>query len=179
MRWVSVTECLSVIGRFQGIPPKLLQQAAGQGTKVHKYCLARAKGLYLPAPDDVAPYVEAFERWMATAAEDVLCVEEPLRDSGLMLTGTVDLVARIKGEKLYSIIDLKRTATVDWITGLQLAAYGHLAWKKFDRKFGPRYALQMQAGVECRAIPFTDPKDWDAFMCAYSLYNHSRKGGKR
>jgi len=174
MKWVSVTECLSILRRFEGIPDRILIQAAEEGTQVHKYCLAYAKGLYLPPPAELALAIGGFKRWFNTAVDQVLCVEEQLEDQNLCLTGRLDLIAKLKGERLYSVIDLKR-ASADWIVGLQLAAYEHLASKRFERKFGPRYALLIGKDGSTRMIPFQDPNDFPVFLGILSAYNHSRK----
>ena len=174
MRSVSVTQCLSILDRFKGISYRVLMQAAERGTRVHKYSLAWVKGLYLPVPDDIAESVEGFKRWFELMIDEVLCVEEPLEDRSLCLTGRVDLIARIRGERLFSVIDLK-ASTVDWSVGLQLAAYHEMAQKQFRRKLGTRFALPIQKDGSIKAVPFRDPNDWPIFLGVLSAYNHSRK----
>jgi len=174
MNWVSVTEALSVLKRFEGVPTRTLMQAMAEGTEIHKCCLSYAKGLYLPPPADLVRAVEGFKHWFEITVEKVLCVEERMYDKNLCLTGRVDLIAKLKGERLYSVIDLKRT-TADWICGLQLSAYEHLAFKKYERRFGTRLALLVGRDGSIKAVPFTDKADFAVFLGVLSAYNHSRK----
>jgi len=176
-RWVRVTQGLSILSRFDGVKPRLLIQAMEEGRQTHKACLGWVKGLYFPVPKEIEASVEGFKLWYGNAIEEVLCVEEELKDKTLGLVGHVDLIARIKGEELFSVIDLKRS-TVDWICGLQLGAYEYMAEKKYRRKFGPRYALRIGKDGKTRMVPFNDPNDWPVFLGIYSAYNHSRKKEK-
>jgi len=141
-RWVSVTECLSILRRFEGIHPRVLAQAMQEGTLVHRIFLGWLKGLYFPTPKILIPSVDGLKRWFDMAVEEVLDVETEVKDEVLCLVGHIDFIPRLKGERLFSITDLKRS-TVDWTTGLQTAAYEEMAKKKYRRKFGTRYALQI------------------------------------
>ena len=175
MRWVSVTRCLSILNRYEGLPYRLKDQAMDEGTRTSRAALGWVKGLYFPATEDIALSVEGFKRWFHETVEEVLCVEEELKDKRLCLIGHVDLIVRLKRERLFSVLDLKRS-TADWAVALQLAAYEYMAEKKFRRKFGTRFALLVGKDGQTRMVPFMDPNDWPVFLSVYSAYNHSRKG---
>jgi hypothetical protein len=172
-----VTEVLSVVARFQGIPPEIIARAAAVGTEVHKYGLAYARGYYLEPPENVAAYVARFREWVDFAVEEVFEVETEVRSTAFRYVGHVDLVARLRGDTMPAILDLKRVAVVDPIVGLQLAAYHQAVSERYE--VGRRLAIWIPPTLaECKAIEFGDANDFPAFLNALSLFHHLRKGKK-
>lgn len=78
-------------------------------------------------PDDPNPDVmailDSYIRWKATAIEDIHVVEMPYFSHKYRFAGTVDLVARLKGDKVWSVIDFKTSKGFWPEMALQLAAY--------------------------------------------------------
>ena len=154
MRLVHVTEGLSVLDRGLGrIPRATLQEAARIGTETHRYALGwvRSEFQEFPVPDDILPYYEAFRKWFDDTVVDVLYDGDApmaewrfeLKDLGL--TGRLDLIAKVRGDRCWSLIDLKRVYHVDRVVGLQLAAYQMGAERRLPAKvhIGRRFALQI------------------------------------
>lgn len=179
--YVRVTEVLSVLERFSGVPQHLLEMGRERGSEVHKYCLAYAKGLYLPPPPHIMPWFLCFQEWFDAEVEEVLinngdlCVEYELTDERFRLKGHVDLIGRLRRERLFRILDLKRVAQIDWIMGLQLGGYEFMAEKEFRRKFGPKAVIHMTPEARIKLVPFPNGDDVASFFYAYHLYNYRNK----
>jgi hypothetical protein len=173
---ISVTQALSVVGKYGMVNASVLERAAELGTLVHQHCLAHLRGLYMPTPPDILVWVVPFKTWCDAMVDDVLGVEYSLEDKPLQLVGHLDMAARLKKHKGKdgSVVDLKRIcATPDKMVGLQLAAYAHLCPKSWNIKH--RYALHLKPDGKLHLIPFTNPNDWPMFLSCYSLYNYLSK----
>lgn len=175
--FVSVTQCLSVISNYDSIPEHILEPAAALGKEVHGHCLSYAEGLpSIVKSPEALDYFERFQEWFDENVAEVLATEELLTDRELMLKGHVDMICRFKKQRRFDICDIKRVAVLQQTTGLQLAAYKHLADKKFKRKFGRRLALWLpKHDSPLEVVPFADKRDWSMFLCAYSLKNYLNK----
>jgi hypothetical protein len=173
---VRVTQALSVLKRgFSDAPPGVLLEAGRLGVEVHSYCLAWVKlqdEFPFTPPAHIAPYVARVQEWYRSVVVDVLGVEIRVEHRALGYKGRLDLIAKIRGDRTYSVIDFKRTMTVDRVCGFQLAAYKAAAERKYRRKFGRRLALKLPPdGGKARAVPFEDDRaDMQAFLYAKYLY---------
>lgn len=124
---LSVTQVLSVFADFSRVKPEVLAHAAARGTEVHKACAAYAQGLWIPSlGDEAEPYFQSFKRWFDTMVEEVGPVEAEFIDEALGVKGHPDLPCLIRGDKLWTLIDLKTPATKSRLWAAQLGAYRHL-----------------------------------------------------
>ena len=173
----SVTQCLSLVQNFDGIPAIVLKKASQLGTQVHAYALAFAKGYHLePSDDEIHGYLTKFKEWFINHVVEVIDCEIEVSYPSLGYIGHIDMIARLKGDKTASIIDLKRTAMVQASTALQLAAYQEAATRQLRRTFKRRGALHIPVDGPCRFVEFSNPLDFTAFVNLLSVYNHLRKG---
>lgn len=173
---IHVTEVLSVLGTgLEYINPHILQEAARIGTETHRHALGALKGAYVPAPPEIEPYVQKVLRWVELTRFLPWETEIEIRIHALKIVGRVDLIGFFPNEKLPVVIDLKRTASVGWTTGLQLAAYKEGLERLYRRKFGRRIALNIPKEGECKAIDNWPDDDLVAFYAAVTLYQHSKK----
>lgn len=170
MRLIGVTEALSVLDRgFGDIPPRERERYMEMGREFHSYSLgwvAMGGSLPFDPPMEIAPSVERFQEWYRTAVEEVLAVEFWIEDKVHGYRGRLDLVARIKGDRTASLIDLKRSYAMDKPTGFQLEAYRRPAERKLRRKIGRRIGWGAVSGP----TDFKeDEKDWLGFMYCLNL----------
>lgn len=129
MLYVRVSD---VIGKqnyeeMRSIPLETLANAAIRGTKVHDYCTAYVRGLWLPEIEkEYAPYVEAFTRWYEENVFQTLYSNTRLYDDAKRFTGEFDMIVVLKETKKIAMLDLKTSANVSRSWPIQLAAYKHL-----------------------------------------------------
>lgn len=173
----SVTTALSLVSNFDRVPQDVLKEAARIGTETHRYALAAMQGFDLQPPEDIEPFVEKTLRWFELHVEEVVHAEVEVIHPDFRYIGHCDLVAVLKREKRPCVIDLKRVATVQPTTGMQLAAYLEAGQRTFKEKYGRRFALHIPRDGECRAVEFKNPNDFPAFLAALTLYNHLNKEG--
>jgi hypothetical protein len=125
--YTRVTEVLQMYNSFDGIDPVTLAKAADRGTRVHKYCELYSQNLLIEKVDgDCRPYFESFIQWFDTMIEEVWVSEMRLSCNKYLITGKLDMVATIKGDKTETLIDFKtpQQSSLSW--QLQTAAYRYL-----------------------------------------------------
>jgi hypothetical protein len=144
----TVTEILSVFGKWDEIDHHILAHAAARGNRIHmaiaQYleALKNHKDPTMATPDiepdlEIAPYIKNVERWLQTHIDDVFNIEERLYDDELGLSGQCDAVVKVSldtemyvGSRpmktLGVLIDWKATPYVQPTWPLQAAAYWHL-----------------------------------------------------
>lgn len=173
-KWPSVTTVLSVFSDFSKIDPRVLEAAAQRGTEVHRICSAIASGLHVPAiPEDIRGYVQSFQSWF-DRVEDVLLVEQRLRDPVFMYHGKPDLVVRLRGDQAPRLIDLKTPLSRGRLWSAQIAAYERLFTVATGQECPHSGTLRLRRDGrppifdECRH----GPSDLQAFLCALGAYRH-------
>jgi hypothetical protein len=169
----SVTRVLVVLDRgFGDVSPEALRWKRDLGKAVHGHSLATLKGLYVPAEPVVEGYTERIVAWADANLAEVIDIEIGVIIPGLNIVGHADLLARFKGERRKTVIDLKCVTAVPRWVGLQLGAY----WKALGAKgqnVGRRCALQVPPEGSARIIEFADhERDWLAFTYAAWLHRY-------
>ncbi len=167
-----VTTPLQVYNNFDKIDPKVLQNACDRGTLIHKYCEMYAKGEYFPEPEkEVSFYLESFRNWHDIMVEGDCITEHRIYNNTWRLTGCIDLITHIKGDKRAAIIDIKTTQTKSKTWPLQLAAYKFLLGGDEDPR---RIVLQLQKnGKRAKVIEYTDyERDWELYKSALNLWRY-------
>lgn len=115
------------IEEMQKIPSDVLENACYRGTKVHEYCGAYLKGLWLPEiEEEYKPYVDAFIKWADENVSQTLFNSTRLYDDINRFTGEFDMIVELKGSKKVALVDIKTSANVSKTWAIQLAAYRHL-----------------------------------------------------
>lgn len=187
MIYYHVTDVISILGDYGGVPAHILKAAALAGTETHRYALAwvhMGGAMPLTVPESVASYVDKFKEWFEDTVTEVALVptssghgrkpatELRLNYEAWGVTGKIDLIAKIKGDKSWSLLDLKRVAVVQKITGLQLAGYKRIVESQLHFKIGRRLAVHIPPDGPCRTIEFSNPQDEPAFVNALFLYKY-------
>jgi len=165
--YLRVTEVMKPFIDFSKIPPKVLKHACDRGTKVHRLAELYAKDEYFPEPEpELSGYVDSFKMWFDEMVEEVVSLEVRLYDNTLMITGAIDLVAKLKGSDGPVIVDYKTPANASKSWALQLSAYQNLynIQKDNKEKVNRRIALQlMKDGKYPKIHEYTNPKDFEIY----------------
>ena len=123
--YLRVTEVLAPFSGLHKVPAHFVENAALRGTRVHEICEAIVAGLgKWDITDEVAGYVESFERWWQPSIK-VLALEDRFYDHNEKITGKVDLIIDLHGRP--TIIDIKTASRFSKTWPVQGAAYAGLA----------------------------------------------------
>jgi hypothetical protein len=134
--WVQVGGVEGAIGLLKKAATAQRDRAAATGTDVHALAESLNRGLEVIVPADIAPFVDAYRRWVDRFQPTVIAAEELIAGDGY--AGTFDLIADIAGERW--LLDIKTSKGVYSDTALQLAAYGRARY--IGRPGDPvRYAM--------------------------------------
>lgn len=173
------------------IPPAVLENAGYRGTKVHNYCTAYVKGLWLPEMEkEYEPYVEAFINWYDVNVSRTLHTNTRLYDDEKKITGEFDMIVKLKENNRIAMLDLKTSANVSRSWPVQLAAYKHLCelngfhpeiYYNIHLKKTKSATYELVEGIKtmvtppkikCMEIPHEDLKpSWEIFSSALNCYN--------
>jgi PD-(D/E)XK nuclease superfamily len=111
---------------LRSVPIDTLANACIRGTKVHAYCTATMKGLWVSAiEDEYRPYVDAFLSWSNENVEEELFSSIRLCDDVKRFTGEFDMIVKLKDGKR-ALLDLKTSSAKSKTWPVQLSAYVHL-----------------------------------------------------
>ena len=173
MKLIGVTSAINVLDRGWGnIPAAKRRYYMHWGREFHSYALGWVAMGSLPfdPPEEIAPSFEKFVDWYERTVEETITTECEVEDKELGYRGRLDLAAIIKGDRLATLMDLKRAYAVDRPTGFQLEAYRRPAERKLRRKLRRRLAVLVPRDGPCRAVEFKDDeRDWVGFLNCLSL----------
>ena len=131
MKFYSVTQVLSPYVDFSKIPAETLSFATARGSEVHRICALVAKGIFVrEIPDECKGYVLSFCSWLDIAVEEVLAIEEEMRDETLGIIAHPDLVVKMK-DKVITVVDLKTPIALRRTWRGQLSAYLKITREKY------------------------------------------------
>lgn len=171
--YTRITEIVAQFADFSSIRPEVLEKAAERGTRVHGFCELYVKRyLMLDMVDkEAAPYFFAFKEWFDEFVEEVAFSEKRLYCDSHMITGQIDLMARIRGDKSFSLLDIKTPQSAAPYWRLQTAAYQHLA-RANGHQCQRRIILQLpKSGSRLKVIEHTnEQKDYSDFLDALQKF---------
>lgn len=169
----SVTQLLTPIQDWSGIPKSVLEAKAILGTAVHRACELDEDGLLDEETLDerIEPYLRAFKKFKAEKRPKLLANEKRLFHLTLGYAGTLDRLYEIDGWPW--IIDLKTAVAHNPWVGVQLAGYVGLveASELKPEKAIVRGGLNLRPDGTYRLHPCTDPTDWPTFVSLLTLHN--------
>lgn len=115
--------CDAAVRWLKSAPYQQRDKAAGVGTKIHEAAEAYKLGKPAPPwPEDIAPSMVQFERWLRAFAPTFEQVEQTVYNRTQRYAGTLDAIVKLSdGRRL--LIDYKTGKGVYPEVGLQLAAY--------------------------------------------------------
>lgn len=111
---------------LRNIPLDTLANACIRGQKVHDYCTAWIKQLWIPDIEpEYEPYLEAFKKWACENIEEGYYSAVRLYDDVKRFTGEFDMIVKLKSGKM-ALLDIKTSSSRSKAWAVQLAAYSHL-----------------------------------------------------
>lgn len=156
------------------VPKENLENAAKRGTILHQYCVAYARGDFVPEIcEDYLPYFESYVQWHEKNVEEVLFSETRLYHDGLKYCGQPDLVVRLKGVEGRVLIDLKSATKIYETYPVQLAAYMDLCnLHGLHCEKGIILSLK-KTGKAAKAYDYADCNPYfRVFLFGIELYNY-------
>ncbi|HEY4037789.1 MAG TPA: hypothetical protein VGM15_03125 [Burkholderiaceae bacterium] len=176
----SVTQILAPLYRWAGIPDAVLEYARERGSAVHRACELDDRGILDPRSVDpiVRPYLEAwraFRHYSGFHAEEI---EQPRYSERMGFAGTPDRVGRLTRlrDEPRAVLDIKTSATVGPVHGLQTAGYRWLIDEDGLKTIGLlRYVVQLLANGTYRLHQQQDPLDYSAFLAQLTVGEWQRK----
>lgn len=165
----SVTQVLRPLIDLSGIPPAVLEAKRDLGTRVHAACQFDAEGDLDEATveDDVAPYLEAWRRFLAESDAVILASERRVFNPLYGYAGTLDLELDIGGDLW--IVDIKTSIATPLSAGPQTAAYA--AARPAGRTAG-RAALRLRPDGTYRFDQRQHADDWSVFLSCLTLHRY-------
>jgi len=149
--------------------------AAERGTFFHKAMKLVADGVFNGLIEESMKENEMYDdikigqKWFEDNVKEIICAEKTFF-SKLKFAGTVDLIAKLKDDKIY-IIDYKTGSIINRKHELQLAAYTSLAEKELKIKINKRMILQINDNKLKQIIIKSDKSiDVNYFFYALTLY---------
>jgi len=174
--YTRVTTPLSKYNDFSSVDPLVLHKACERGTKVHRYCELHMLDEYFPEPDkELAGYVESFKKWYDTMVSELISTEERYYDTKLKITGAIDIVAVLKGDRHPTIIDIKTPALAGKTWRLQLAAYKHLYNIQESSSIPAERCLSLRVdkeGKKAKINEYTSDYDLNIYLYMAALKLH-------
>jgi hypothetical protein len=129
--------------------------AAALGTAVHD---AAASGMTLDkAPEDVAPFLLQYRKWLDDSKCEVLLSEKQVFNESIGYAGTFDLLGRMRGQ--YWMIDLKTGKGTYPEHALQLEAYARAEFIG-ENDVVDQAATDLLEQVSGRAVLHLRPDGW-------------------
>jgi hypothetical protein len=180
----SVTDILSRMYDFSGVPKHYLEEARLRGKAVHKIIELDCFGILDDKNLDpqLLPYLTGWRKFVDDVgfevAEDIhgrKILEYSLFDKFSRFAGTLDLVGyfRKRANPISSIprlIDIKTPTIISPVCGLQLAAYQSLLATNNVLRVDHRDILQLTNDGKYHLRTFTDISDKHVFMGEVNSY---------
>ena len=157
----SVTQALSVLDQYEGVPQRVLEAAREFGQHVHMACDLDNKGVLDEATLDpaLAPYLAGWRKYRADSGLVIVESELRLHDARLGYAGTCDVLGELRGQRC--VIDIK-SGLVPKTVGAQTAAYANAL------KVRRRYCVQLMPN-DYRVHALTDPADFYLFLSCLNI----------
>lgn len=166
----SVTQVLAPLSSFDGVPAQVLEAKRDLGHRVHLACQLHDEDDLDEASvePDVAPYLEAYRRFLADTDARVVLNEGRVYHPTYRYAGTLDRVFLISAD--HWLVDLKTCFTTPRAAGPQTAAY-LMALTTMLGNVRPtrRAALRLRPDGTYRLDPLDRPDDWSVFLACLTL----------
>lgn len=180
VRVPSVTQVLKPLYSFDGIPNAVLNAKAALGTAVHQACelldnddLDEESDEGLEALAPIAGYLAGYKKFKAEKKPVVIENETRLFHPVHRYAGTID--RRYLIENATWDIDLKTTAAMSPIVGLQTAAYSEMFKANGKPERSRRGALQLFRNGTYKLHEFKDPADFSVFLSLLTVQRYKER----
>lgn len=167
----SVTQVLKPMQNFDFVKPEVLQAAADFGTAVHMACeLDDLDELDMDSVDHAL--IEPLEAWRQFCRDYGViwqAIEAPVFSKRNLYAGKIDRFGLVENE--LAIVDIKTSAQLSPVVGLQLAGYEIAIKEALNMQNTPmkRYAVQLKQDGGYHVQMYQDPADAAIFLSLRSL----------
>lgn len=164
--WPSVTQIISILYDFNGIPTNNLEYARRRGQAVHKAVEIFNLGQEFAEPLDpvIVPYLDAWKKFIAETGMEITAAEQHLVHSRMPFCGTFDARGHRSREKW--LLDVKAVNVLSRATGVQLAAYEQLTGEVLRRA-----AVKLNPDGTYVFQEYDSRNDWSVFVACMTVYN--------
>ena len=176
----SVTRVLAPLSDYDTAYQAALETARKRGVAVHTATeqhdrLQAVNGAW--APDEgpmaeaVAPYLAAWQKFLSDTGFEVHAIEEMVVSKRHRYAGILDRLGVLNGRR--AVIDIKTTAAIKPVMGLQLAAYqtAYNEGRKKTEQYTQRYICQLRKDETYRLERFQDRADMTVFLALLTIWN--------
>lgn len=172
VRVPSVTQILAPLCSFEGIPREVLEAKRDLGQRVHFACQLddEADLDQDSVGDDVAPYLDAWRKFLAESGAKVVHNEQRVFEPTLRYAGTLDNVLEIGGKKW--LVDKKTSISTPASAGAQTAAYLRAL---NDPSVTRRAAVRLRPDGAYRFDPLSGSDDFSVFLACLTLHRWKEK----
>lgn len=159
---------------YSGINLEVLANAALRGEKVHAYCVAYAKGMWLPElEEECQPYFDSFKQWYDQYVDHLCLAETRLYCNQKKITGRFDLIVVLKQRNQIALVDLKSSANPSKSWPIQLAAYEYLLKvNNYDIDIAMNLHLKKNGKGGTSIVPHDLSESWEIFQSCLNVYNY-------
>ncbi len=144
------------------------QAHADRGTEVHNWASCYLRSLPYPIDQRLKGYCDSASRWIDKYVDEILFVEQRMRDDDLGFCGQQDLGCTIKGDPdTMVMVDWKTAqATAKW-WALQDAGYRVLAGWHDDQTKHRGLTIRLRADGKKALVTSHDnfESNWNVFQC--------------
>lgn len=152
-----------------------LNEAGTLGANIHDICQAINLRQPWEAPDkNTELMARAYEKWYNQAVKTVVAVEKVVVSAKYGYAGRLDFLARLRGDRLPTLIDVKTGKRVYREIPLQLAAYKH-SLEEFGRPVARRLVVHLdkQEPGKLHVYEYVDhERDFRMFLYALELWRY-------
>lgn len=169
-----VTTLLKPLYDFQFVKEEVMEEASARGTAVHRACeLYDADDLDEASLDPMLrPYLDAWVKFRHETGFVPRLNEKQVFHPLLRYAGTLDKEGDLGSAP--TVIDIKSTASLSPVIGIQLAAYVE-ALKAAPKYAGPkklaRAAVQLKSDGNYKLKHYTDSTDLSAFVGLVNVFH--------
>jgi hypothetical protein len=171
----SVTTITAPLVDFSGIPKSVLERKRQIGTALHRCIeLLLADDLDTSSvASEVAPYLQAFEKWRQESGFVTDECEKRVHSTLLKYAGTLDLNGwTVKGKR--GVVDFISTYALSTVTGIQTAGYA-IASIEMGDKIAERYSLHLKPDGTYNFVQHKDRMELEHFKTLLSFYRIKEK----
>jgi hypothetical protein len=175
----SVTQVLSDLVSYSGIPANVLKTASEKGIAVHRMVELEAKKDLDRLPEWMEPVLKQWQKFRLDTRFEMIASEKMVYHSKLQYCGTLDLRGIMHCGKLkgHGILDIKRSFLAGPVTGLQTAGYAMAEddADEYDEKIKWRGALKLNENGPYRLEIYDDPTDYATFMACVVRWKYKKR----
>lgn len=176
-RLPSVTQVLSLLGGYEGIPLAILAKAAARGSAVHTATELDDAGTldFGSLDDELIGYVMGWQKFKHEKKPVIFDAEVPGYHPVLKFAGTRD--RRMQIGKKVGILDIKSSYMLMPTTGPQTAAYREIYNHGLpkEEQVKHRWGLKLTKDGDYKLHEYTDVGDWNTFLSALNCLRFVQK----